>query len=400
MGDGRLIGLGVTGSISAYKSAEILRALQKRSFEVQPIMTREAVHFIGPLTLEALAHREVLLEQFEIGRSSSISHITVTDNMALLLVAPATANIIAKFAAGIADDFLTCIYLAARCPVVIAPAMNSNMYSHMAMQANLATLKSRGVHFIDPEAGYLACGWQGAGRLADPEAIAARCEDLLNRRESLKHQCVLVTAGPTREPIDPVRYLSNRSSGKMGYAIASEAASRGARVILISGPVSIDPPAGVECMAVETAEEMRQAVMSRMSEATIVIKAAAVADFRPVSHATKKIKKTDGIPEIRMEANPDILAEVGRIKGGKILVGFSAETSLDLAEARRKLEQKNCDFVVLNDVTRDGAGFNSNQNEVWIVERDGEAIHMPLQSKSQIAAGILDLCEKHLSRLC
>ncbi|MEW6367410.1 MAG: bifunctional phosphopantothenoylcysteine decarboxylase/phosphopantothenate--cysteine ligase CoaBC [Acidobacteriota bacterium] len=409
MDAGRLIGLGVTGSISAYKSAELLRALQKRGYEVQPIMTREAALFIGPLTLQALSRRKVMLDPFDLHEESSISHIHVADSMAMLLVAPATANIIAKFAAGIADDFLTCVYLAARCPVLIAPAMNSNMYLHAATQANIEKLRSRGVEFIDPEEGYLACGWEGAGRLADPQAIAARCDELLGRsgaapapetRRSLDSQCVLVTAGPTREPIDPVRYVSNRSSGLMGYAIAAEALRRGARVILISGPVEIEPPCGAELVSVETAEQMHRAVVDRLAEATIIIKAAAVADFRPAAASDAKIKKSaarHGL-DIHLEPTADILEEVGRKKGDRLLVGFSAETSPDLSEARRKLEQKRCDIMVLNDVTRPGAGFGSHQNEVWILERDGQTSHLPLQAKADVAARLLDICEKQIGR--
>lgn len=411
MSDPRLIGLGVSGSISAYKSAEVLRALQRRGFEVQPIMTREATLFLGPLTLQALARRKVLADQFDLSDESSISHVRVADSMSLLLVAPATANVIAKFAAGIADDFLTCVYLAVRCPVVIAPAMNSHMYDHAATSHNIEVLAARGVHFIDPEEGYLACGWEGAGRLAEPERIADRCAEILRgaraadvaviveRSLGLKGQCVLITAGPTREPIDPVRYISNRSSGRMGYAIAAEAAARGARVILVSGPVEIDPPPGVETVLVETAEEMRRAVMAHLAESTIVVKAAAVSDFRPARPSPQKIKKAargDERFDLALELAPDILKEVGDFKGDRLLIGFSAETSPDIAEARRKLEQKNCDLMVLNDVTREGAGFGSDSNEVWIVSRGGEVVHLPLQSKSEISSRLLDMCERRL----
>lgn len=392
----RLIGLGVTGSISAYKSAEVLRLLQKRGCEVQPILTREALHFIGPMTLQALSRRKVLLDQFDLSEDSSVAHVRVADEMALLLVAPATANILAKFAAGIADDFLTCIYLAARCPIVVAPAMNSNMYAHPATQANLARLRARGVRIIDPEEGYLACGWEGAGRLASPESIVECCMAVLNRGRSLEGQNVLVTAGPTREPMDPVRYVGNRSSGKMGYAVASEAAARGARVVLVSGPVALDPPAGVEIVRVETAEQMLQAVMGRLPDATIVVKAAAVADYRPARPASSKIKKGAERISLDLERTTDILSEIGRIKGNRLLVGFSAETSPDLDEARRKLASKNCDILVMNDVTREGAGFGSDLNEVWILERDGQTTHLPLQSKDSVSARLWDVCEKHL----
>lgn len=393
-----MIGLGVTGSISAYKSAEVLRALQKRGYEIQPIMTAEAAKFLGPITLQALARRTVLVDQFDLSEESSISHVRVADAMHLLLVAPATANVIAKFAAGIADDFLTCIYLAARCPVVLAPAMNSNMYVHPATRYNIGILATRGVIFVDPEEGYLACGWEGAGRLADPDRIAARCAEVLEGG-SLCGRCLLVTAGPTREPIDPVRYVSNRSSGRMGYAIAAEARARGARVILISGPAEAELPAGVELLKVETAQEMRDAVMARLPEAEIIVKAAAVADFRPAHPAPRKIKKSSAGAELQLtlEPAPDILAELGGCKGERILVGFSAETSPDIEEARRKLEQKNCDIMVLNDVSRDGAGFGSDQNEVWIMERGGETVHLPLQLKTQVAARLLDFIEKRLS---
>jgi len=392
-----VIGLGVTGSISAYKSAEILRAFQKRSYDVLPIMTRAATHFIAPLTLQSLSRHRVLLEQFDLSDENAVAHIRVTDDMSLLLVAPATANIIAKFAAGIADDFLTCVYLAARCPVVIAPAMNSNMYAHAATQANIQVLKGRGVRFVDPESGYLACGWEGAGRLADPERIVEFCENILRTPRSLAGHTVLVTAGPTREPLDPVRFLSNRSSGRMGYAVAAEAFARGATVILVSGPVSLPAPAGVEIVRVETAEEMQQAVMSRIDAATIVIKAAAVSDFRPTEALRSKIKKGGGVPAVQLERTPDILAGIGKHKGSRILVGFSAETTPDQDEARRKMREKNCDLMVLNDVSKEGAGFDSENNEVWIIDRGGDASHVPLQPKAAVAARILDACEKRLA---
>ena len=389
------VALGVGGGIAAYKAAELARALQERGATVQVIMTEAAQEFITPLTFAALTNQKVITDLFgnrsaEEVLSSSVEHIHVAQNHDALLVAPATADLLAKFAHGLAGDFLTTTYLAFKGPVILAPAMNSNMWGHAATQANVATLRARGHSIIEPAEGLLACGTTGPGRLAEPEQIAQEVVRLLTRRHDLEGETVLLTAGPTQEALDPVRYITNRSSGKMGYALADAAARRGARVILVSGPVPLAPPAGVELVRVRTAVEMRDAVMGRLEEATIVIKSAAVADYHVREVPKQKTKKTAARLTIDLDPTPDILAEVGRNKGDRLLVGFAAETQNLVAEGRRKLETKNCDMVVANLVSQEGTGFESDQNEVVLVMSTGENVPLPKDSKRAIADRILD----------
>lgn len=382
------IALGIGGGIAAYKSAELVRALVQNGHTVQVIMTAAAQEFVRPLTFAALSGREVITGLFPAPRP--MEHIDVAVENSLLVVAPATADLMAKFAHGLADDFLSTMYLAFEGPVVLAPAMNANMWRHPATQANVATLCARGHRMVDPEDGFLACGMVGPGRLAAPERIAEAVEEELRRGRDLEGETVLITAGPTQEPIDPVRFISNRSSGKMGYALAEAARSRGAQVILVSGPVSLDPPRGVEVIRVNTAREMRDAVMANLERAGIVIKAAAVADYGLTQVPADKIKKTGARLSLELDPTPDILAELGRIKGDRLLVGFAAETGNLEREARRKLAAKNCDMVVGNLVGRSDSGFESDRNEVILALRSGEVIALPLAAKREVAGRIFD----------
>ena len=380
--------LGVGGGIAAYKSAELARLLMERGHEIQVIMTAAAQEFVRPLTFAALTGRKVLTDLFAI--ESAIEHISVAQEHELLVVAPATADLMEKLANGRADDFLSTLYLAFTGPVVVAPAMNVNMWEHPATQKNVETLRQRGHRIVGPDAGYLACGMTGAGRLVDPEAIADAVEREIQKRRDLEDETVLVTAGPTQEPLDPVRYISNRSSGKMGYALAEAAAARGARVILISGPVHLPAPRGVTLVSVRTAIEMRDQVFAHLSPAGIVIKAAAVADFHLARVPDQKVKKTAARISVELDPTPDILSELGRKKGDRLLVGFAAETQNLQQEARRKMESKNCDMVVGNLVGGSDTGFESDQNEVLLVLRTGEVIPVSRASKREIADRIFD----------
>jgi phosphopantothenoylcysteine decarboxylase / phosphopantothenate---cysteine ligase len=380
--------LGVGGGIAAYKAAELARLLMQSGHEVQVAMTAAAEQFVRPLTFAALTGRKVLTDLFAI--EAAIEHIAVAQEHAVLVIAPATADLMAKLAHGLADDFLSTVYLAFTGAVVLAPAMNVNMWQHPATQANLETLRRRGHRIVEPGSGYLACGMTGPGRLAEPEEIAAAVESTSRRRLDLEGETVLVTAGPTQEPLDPVRYISNRSSGKMGYALAEAAVARGARVILVSGPVHLNAPAGVELVSVRTAIEMRDAVFQQLSEAGIVIKSAAVADFHLSKVPDQKVKKTAARVSLELDPTPDILAELGRKKGDRLLIGFAAETQNLAQEARRKLETKNCDMVVGNLVGGADAGFESDQNEVVLVMRTGETIPVPRAAKREIADRIFD----------
>ena len=392
------VALGVGGGIAAYKAAELARALMERGFSVQVLMTSAAQEFIRPLTFAALTGRKVITDLFssasaEDTLTSSIEHIRVAQENDLLVVAPATADLLAKFAHGLADDFLTTTYLAFTGRVVLAPAMNTNMWNHAATRENLKTLRDRGHLIVEPGDGALACGMVGPGRLAEPELIAAAVADLASSsapKHDLDGETVLITAGPTQEPLDPVRYLSNRSSGKMGYALADEAVARGARVIVVSGPVQLAEPGGVEMVQVRTAVEMRTAVMDRLDQASIIIKAAAVADYHRSNPPAQKAKKTATRMTLDLDPTPDILAELGRKKGDRLLVGFAAETQNLLAEARRKLETKNCDMVVANLVSDESIGFDSEQNEVTLVTRTGETIPIRRAAKRAIAGRIFD----------
>ena len=387
------IALGVSGGIAAYKAAELVRQLQDRGVRVQVVMTAAAQEFIRPLTFAALSGEKVITEMFGAGAEqpnidSAVEHIAVAQSIDALVVAPATADILAKFAQGIASDFLSTLYLATTAPVVIAPAMNVNMWEHAATRANIGTLKQRGVRVVEPDAGYLACGMTGPGRLAANETIVAAVMQALGADQDLAGETVLVTAGPTREPIDPVRYIGNRSSGRMGYALAEAALRRGAGVILVSGPTALKPPGAAEVVAVETAEEMRQAVLARMSAATIIIKAAAVADYTPKQRSQQKIKRR-GAMSLDLEPTTDILAEVASKRGSQIVVGFAAETENVLENARRKLAGKALDAIVVNDVSRKGIGMDSERNAVTIITPT-ETIDVPETSKWEVAHRVLD----------
>jgi phosphopantothenoylcysteine decarboxylase/phosphopantothenate--cysteine ligase len=387
---GKRILLGVTGSIAAYKAVELLRQLTKAGAEVQVAMTEAATKFVTPLTFETLSRQEVLLDMWSLAYNHRIGHLEATQRADLLVVAPATAQTIARLALGLADDFLSCIYLASRCPVLLAPAMDSDMFEHPALQENLARLRGRGVHILEPESGPLASGLVGRGRLAEIPVILETIERILLPKTDLEGKVVLVTAGPTREPVDPVRFLSNRSSGKMGYAVAEAAAARGAKVILVSGPTALAVPPGVDVVHVETAQEMHDAVLAKLPLAAVVIKAAAVADYRPKQVAGQKIKKAEGLTAVALEPTPDILAEVGKRKGTRILVGFAAETNDLVANARKKLAQKHLDLMVANDVSQPGAGFDADTNIVKILDPAGGVEELPLLSKREVADRILD----------
>jgi phosphopantothenoylcysteine decarboxylase/phosphopantothenate--cysteine ligase len=380
--------LGVGGGIAAYKSAELARLLIEEGHQVQAVMTRAAQEFIRPLTFAALTGRKTLTDLFAI--ESAIEHISVAQENELMAIAPATADLVAKLAHGLADDFLTTLYLAFTGPVVVAPSMNSNMWLHPATQANLETLRRRGHRIVEPESGYLACGMTGPGRLAQPAAIVEAIRRESRRRHDLEGETVLITAGPTQEPLDPVRYISNRSSGKMGYALAEAAAARGARVILVSGPVHLAPPRGLEVIPVRTAAEMRQKVFENLAAASIVVKAAAVADFHLSKVPEQKVKKTAARISLELDPTPDILAELGRKKGDRLLIGFAAETQNLHQEARRKLESKNCDMVVGNLVGGSETGFESDENEVVLALATGELIPLPRAAKREIADRIFD----------
>ena len=387
---GKRILLGVTGSVAAYKAVELTRQLIRRGAEVQVVMTEAATRFLTPLTFETLSRQPVLLDMWSLHYASRIGHIEATARADLFVIAPATARTLAKLALGLADDFLANIYLASRCPVLVAPAMDSDMYQHAAVQENLARLRERGVHIVGPASGELASGMAGPGRLVEPSEIVEAIERLLAPIRDLAGEVILVTAGPTREPLDPVRYLSNRSSGKMGYAIAEAAAARGARVILVSGPTALTPSDGMDIIHVETAQQMHDVVLAKLHAATVVIKAAAVADYRPKQVAGRKIKKDEAVLEVELEVTPDILAELGKRKGTRILVGFAAETEDLVANARNKLQRKNLDLMVANDVSRAGAGFDSDTNLVKILDAQGGVDELPLLAKRAVADRILD----------
>jgi phosphopantothenoylcysteine decarboxylase / phosphopantothenate---cysteine ligase len=390
------ITLGVTGGVAAYKAAELVRLLQQDGFTVQVVLTRGAREFITPLTFAALTGQKVITDLFEKSSTgeanveSAIEHIAVAQRTDLLLVAPATADILAKFARGIADDFLTTLYLAATAPVIVAPAMNVNMWNHPATRENVEKLRSRGVKIVNPDEGYLACGMTGAGRLAGQQAILAAVRETLHAQKDLHAETILITAGPTCEDLDPVRYITNRSSGKMGYAVAEAAARRGARVILVSGPVNLDTPPGVERVDVRTAEQMHRAVNQKFPDSSIAIFAAAVADYRPVETAGEKIKRNKEPLSLMLEPTPDILASVASRKGQAIVVGFAAETQNVAENARKKLVAKNADLIVANDVTAEGAGFDHDTNIVTLFSRDGRDLALPKLSKSEVAQRILD----------
>lgn len=396
-----LIALGVTGGVGAYKAVEVCRGLQKRGHDVVAVMTRSAARFVGPVTFEAITRRPVITSQWRPGMNADIEHIAIADGIALLLVAPCTANVIGKFANGIADDFLSSLYLATRAPVLIAPAMNVNMLAHDAVQKNLQTLAARGVRFVEPGEGYLACGWIGKGRLAEPAQIVGAAAAIVEPAPaSLAGTRVVVTAGPTYEDIDPVRYVGNRSSGRMGFAIAAEAKRRGATVTLVTGPTSVTPPAVDDTIAVRSAAQMHEAVMRVASNADVVIMAAAVADYTPAAPAAQKVTKADRPLTLTLQRTRDILSDLGSMRAGlggarPILVGFAAETEDVLARARDKRIRKKVDLIVANDVSQPNQGFDADTNAVTIIDESGEQT-VALQSKSGVAARLLDRVEQLL----
>jgi phosphopantothenoylcysteine decarboxylase / phosphopantothenate---cysteine ligase len=388
------VALGVTGGIAAYKAAEIVRLLQERGIRVQVVMTRAAQEFVRPLTFAALSGEKVITSMFSPGEEqtpnidSAIEHIAVAQSIDALLVAPATADVLAHFAQGIADDFLTTLYLATTAPVVVAPAMNVNMWNHPATQANLEILRRRGVKVVEPGSGYLACGMTGSGRLAENEAIVAAVLEALGASQDLAGETVLITAGPTREKIDPARYITNRSSGRMGYALAEAALRRGARVQLVSGPTALTPPGAAEFTRVESAEQMRDAVLTLLPQATIIIKTAAVSDYRAKAVSEQKIKR-EGPLTLELEPTADILKEISARKQSQVVIGFAAETENVLENARQKLSAKHLDAIVVNDVSHEGIGFDSDRNQVTIITHD-EVIEVPETSKWEVAQRVLD----------
>jgi len=393
------VGLGVTGGIGAYKAVEVARLLQKQGHRVQVVMTRSARRFVGPLTFEAITQAPVITGQFEPGMNANIEHIAFASSMDLLLVAPATANCLGKFANGIADDFLSALYLATRAPVLLAPAMNTHMWEHAAVRANVERLAAQGVTFVDPGEGYLACGWVGKGRLAEPADIVEAAARMLARRSSLAGRRVLVTAGPTYEDLDPVRFLGNRSSGRMGFAVAGEATRRGAEVILITGPTTVSAPVVGELVRVRSAREMHAAVIARADDVDAIVMAAAVADYAPSAGASATKIEKGGALTLALERTPDILAELGARRGDRgrpWIAGFAAQTGDPVPAARAKLAAKRVDLIVANDVTEPGAGFDVETNRVTLVS-DGRADPLPLMSKAGVASAILDRVEQALA---
>jgi phosphopantothenoylcysteine decarboxylase/phosphopantothenate--cysteine ligase len=398
-----IVGLGVTGCIAAYKAVEVLRGLQKRGAEVRVVMTRHATEFVGTLTFQSISGFPVISEIFAPTDDPAIKHIQLAPSIDLLLVAPATANTLAKFANGIADDFLSTLYISTTAPVLVAPAMNVEMWAHPATRENVRRLRERGVHFVDPAEGYLACRTVGAGRLAEPDQIVESACEIIGLKSppqssstfanSLNGEHVLITAGPTQEAVDPVRFLSNRSSGKMGYSVVEAALARGAAVTLISGPVSIDPPKGARMIPVRSAAEMYEAVKDNLDDATIVVMAAAVADYRPSNTNRQKIKKNGGAIVLKLEPTDDILAAIGAVKGSRIVIGFAAETEKLIENAKKKLNEKGADLIVANDVSASDSGFDVDTNRVTLVSSDG-VDELPLMSKRDAAARIVDAAIK------
>ena len=389
------VALGITGGIGAYKSVDVARRLQQAGHEVTAVMTESACRFVGPLTFEAITRRPVVTDQFAPGANADIEHVALASGIELLVVAPATANVIGKLANGIADDFLSSLYLATRAPVLVAPAMNSNMLAHDAVQRNLATLAGRGVHLVEPGDGYLACGWIGKGRLAEPAEIVAAAEQLLRPAGSLAGRSLLVTAGPTYEDLDPVRYLGNRSTGRMGFAVVAEALARGAAVRLVAGPTELEPPPGAEVTRVRSAREMHAAVMEQVAGVDAVVMAAAVADYAPAGGAQPGKMPKGADLTLALSRTPDILAELGERRAGAsapVLVGFAAETSDVVARARRKLAAKRLDLVVANDVSRPDRGFAVETNAATLVDAAGTE-DVPLGPKRALAAALLDRVE-------
>lgn len=386
---GKKIVLGVTGGIAAYKSAELTRLFVKSGANVSVIMTKNATEFISPLTFATLSGNPVYTDVFSLTGEWKIGHISLAENTDIVVVAPATANIIGKIASGIADDLLSTTVMASRKPILICPAMNTNMYENPIVRTNIEKLSSMGYFVMDAEQGQLACNTEGSGRLTSLEGILEESMSILTEKDFVSEK-ILVTAGPTREPFDPVRYITNHSSGKMGYAIAKMAKRRGATVILVSGPTSLPIPDGVKFIRVSSAVEMNNSVMEHLEEASIVIKAAAVADYRPSQYSESKIKKGDGHLTIKMEKNPDILYQLGEKKGERLLVGFAMETEDLVKNASDKMIEKNADLMVANDLSMEGAGFSHDTNIVKIIDRQGKIEELPLMDKEEVASRILD----------
>ena len=397
-----LVALGVSGGIGAYKAVEVTRALQKRGLDVVAVMTRNARRFVGPVTFEAITRRPVIVSQWTPHANAEIEHVALASDIALLLVAPATANIIGKLANGIADDFLSTLYLATRAPVLLAPAMNTVMWEHPAVRQNLETLNSRGVRVVEPGVGFLACGWEGKGRMAEPEEIADAAAAILGGGRSLSGVRVLVTAGPTYEDIDPVRFVGNRSSGKMGFVVAAEADRRGAQVTLIAGPTSVVPPTVSATIRVRSAAEMHRAVLQHAPGQDVIVMAAAVADYAPQTVSAEKATKTPGPIQLTLVRTPDILAELGSARAAgtlstRVIVGFAAETSDLVARAREKRRTKRADLIVANQVGQPQTGFDADTNAVTLVA-DGDEAELPLMPKTDIARAIVDRVELMLGR--
>lgn len=387
---GKEIVLGVTGGIAAYKAAEFVRLLVKQEVRVHVVMTRNAQEFITPLTFQTLSGNPVVTDPFALLEEEKIGHIALADLAELIVILPATANIIGKIANGIADDFLSTMVMASKAPVLFAPSMNVNMWESKALQKNIETLTERGFNFMEPGEGELACRWYGKGRLAELSEVLEKMEDILTPKD-LKEERILVTAGPTQEPIDPVRFITNHSSGKMGYALAKVARRRGAKVILVSGPTSLPVPrSDIQLISVRSAEEMREVVFSHLKDSSVIIKAAAVSDYRPREVSPSKLKKTDFGSSLELERTKDILKELGSRKGNRILIGFAAETEDLVANASKKLKEKNLDLIVVNDVTQPGAGFASETNQVKFLYPSGEVKDLPMMSKEEVAQIILD----------
>ncbi|MDF2594409.1 MAG: phosphopantothenoylcysteine decarboxylase [Clostridia bacterium] len=382
--------IGVTGGIAAYKALDVVSGLRKQEIETHVILTQNASEFVTPLSFETLSNHEVVTDTFKRTKSWEVEHIALAKKADLFLVAPATANVIGKVAHGIADDMLTTTIMAARCPIVFATAMNTAMYENVIVQENIDFLKSKGYHFIEPDSGFLACGDRGKGKLAKPEDIIEVVLSLLKKSHDLEGKHILVTAGPTVEAIDPMRYITNHSSGKMGYAIAEEAARRGAVVKLISGPTTLPCPWGVERIDVGSALQMHEAVFKYFTGTDAVIKAAAVADYRPETISSTKIKKTGEDIQLKLIRNPDILQSLGRQKGNKVLVGFAAETNDVLEYALQKIHHKNLDFIVANNIAEENAGFKTDTNIAAIIDKEGNVKEYPLMSKRELAGIILD----------
>ncbi len=391
---GKRILLGVSGSIAAYKAIDLLRRLTEQGAEVRVAMTRNAENFVSRLTFETLSRRPVLFDEFAGGNQAAIGHIEITNGLDLALVAPATANIIGKIAAGIADDALTSALMAIDCPLLVAPAMNDRMYRNPRLQRNITTLKESGARFVEPGTGDLACGTTGKGRLADTDQILQELATLLTPKD-LAGKTVLVTAGPTREFIDAVRYISNPSTGKMGYALAAAARDRGAEVILISGPTQLAPPQGVKVVSVVSAGDMHRAVTEHLDRSHIVIMAAAVSDFKPLQTSDRKIKKEDAARTLQLERTGDILFELGKAGGKRMLVGFAAETDDVEQNAVKKLKDKNLDIIVVNDLLRSGSGFGVDTNAVTIIDRTGKRTEVPTLPKTQVAAAVMTAISKY-----